>query len=62
VADYREVPAVEEALYILYKSYEAMGMQQLRDDTKRVLEKNFPQSEFLTKGGRTIENPWWKVW
>jgi outer membrane protein assembly factor BamD len=62
VADYREVPAVEEALYILYKSYEAMGMQQLRDDTKRVLEKNFPQSEFLTKGGRTIDNPWWKVW
>lgn len=62
IADYREVPAIEEALYILYKSYDALGMVQLRDDTKRVLDKNYPQSEFLTKGGRTIESPWWKVW
>jgi outer membrane protein assembly factor BamD len=62
IADYREVPAIEEALYILYKSYDALGMVQLRDDAKRILEKNYPQSEFLTKGGRTIDSPWWKVW
>ena len=40
VADYREVPAIEEALYIMYRSYDALGMTQLRDDAKRVLEKN----------------------
>jgi outer membrane protein assembly factor BamD len=62
VADYREVPAIEEALFILFKSYDALGMGQLRDDAKRVLEKNYPRSEFLTKGGRTIDSPWWKVW
>lgn len=62
IADYREVPAIEEALFILYKSYDALGMDQLRDDAKRVLEKNYPQSEFLTKGGRSIDSPWWKVW
>jgi outer membrane protein assembly factor BamD len=62
VTDYREVPAIEEALFILYRSYDALGMQQLRDDTKRILEKNYPQSDFLAKGGRTKVDPWWKVW
>ncbi len=62
VSDYREVPAIEEALFILYRSYDALGMQQLRDDTKRILEQNYPKSDFLTKGGRTTVDPWWKVW
>lgn len=62
VADYRNVPALEEALFIIYKSYEAMGMEQLRDDAKRILENSYPGSEFLTKGARTSDEPWWKVW
>ena len=62
VADYREVPAIEEALFLIYKSYDALGMESLRDDAKRVLEKNFPQSDYLAKGGKTDTNPWWKVW
>jgi outer membrane protein assembly factor BamD len=62
VSDYRDVPAIEEALFILYKSYDALGMDQLRDDAKRILEKNYPQSEFLTKGERTNSDPWWKMW
>ncbi len=62
VSDYREVPAIEEALYILYRSYDSLGLTQLRDDAKRVLEKNYPQSELLAKGSRTISEPWWKVW
>jgi outer membrane protein assembly factor BamD len=60
--DYREVPAQEEALYILYKSYDALGMDQLRDDTKRLLEANYPQSEFMVKGERIQETPWWRFW
>ncbi|HPW84044.1 MAG TPA: outer membrane protein assembly factor BamD [Rhodoferax sp.] len=62
VTDYRDVPAMEEALFILYKSYDALGMTQLRDDSRRVLEANYPQSEFLTKGSKTAADPWWKVW
>ena len=63
IADYRDVPALEEALFIIYKSYDALGMAQLRDDAKRILETSYPQSEFLTKGARsTSSDPWWKVW
>lgn len=62
VADYRDVPATEEALFIIYKSYDALGLAQLRDDSKRVLEKNFPNSEFLIRGYRLNTDPWWKVW
>lgn len=62
VADYRAVPAVEDALFILYQSYNALGMTQLRDDVKRVLEQNYPQSELLKNGFRTVDEPWWKIW
>ncbi len=62
VSDYRDVPAIEEALFIIYKAYDAMGMTQLRDDALRVLEKSYPQSEFLTKGAKSSTDPWWKVW
>lgn len=62
VAEYRDVPALEEALFIIYKGYDALGLTQLRDDALRVLEKNYPQSEFLTKGERSKNEPWWKVW
>jgi outer membrane protein assembly factor BamD len=44
ITDYREVPAIEEALFILYRSYDALGLTQLRDDAKRVFDKNYPNS------------------
>lgn len=62
ITDYRDVPATEEALFILYKSYDALGMEQLRDDAKRILGKNFPQSDFLVNGGKPATDPWWKLW
>jgi outer membrane protein assembly factor BamD len=62
LSDYREVPALEEALFILVRSYDALGMTQLRDDARRVLEKNYPQSEYLTRGGKGSAKPWWMVW
>lgn len=62
IADYREVPANEEALYIIYRAYDALEMAQLRDDAKRVLDKSFPNSEFLARGFRKVEQPWWKIW
>ncbi|MBC7916841.1 MAG: outer membrane protein assembly factor BamD, partial [Rhodoferax sp.] len=62
ISDYRNVPALEEALYIMYKSYDALGMVQLRDDTKRILDKTYPDSQFLVKGFKVKQDPWWKVW
>jgi outer membrane protein assembly factor BamD len=37
-------------------------MNQLRDDTRRVMLANHPQSEFLSKGVRSTGDPWWKLW
>ncbi len=62
VTDYQEVPALEEALYIMVKSYDALGLTQLRDDARRVLEKNFPKSEYLIRGFKEKFDPWWQFW
>ena len=62
LADYREVPALEEALYIMVKSYDALGLTDLRDDAQRVLTTNYPQSSYLARGFRSKDDPWWKVW
>jgi outer membrane protein assembly factor BamD len=62
VTDYQNVAAQEEALFILMQSYNSLGMQLLRDDTKRVLEKSYPKSEFLTQGFKSSTSPWWKIW
>jgi outer membrane protein assembly factor BamD len=62
LAEYRDVPALEEALYILVRSYDALNMPQLRDDAMRVLAKNYPQSEYVSKDGKKSSDPWWKLW
>jgi len=62
---YPRTPAVEEALFIMYGSYDAMGLQRLRDDTLRVMLMDFPNSKYLNKdkGNTVIERPWWrKIW
>jgi outer membrane protein assembly factor BamD len=62
LSDYRDVPALEEALFILMRSYDSLGMAQLRDDTKRVMEKSYPGSEYLSRGSKSTQDPWWKIW
>ena len=63
LTDYQGVPAAEEALAILVYSYDALGMTQLRDDSRRVLENNYPNSSYLKKplAGKTSK-PWWQLW
>jgi outer membrane protein assembly factor BamD len=60
--NYPDAPALEEALYIMIKSYDALGLTQLSDDTKRVLEKSYPKSAYLTGGFKPSSDPWWKIW
>jgi outer membrane protein assembly factor BamD len=47
VRDYQTTPAVEEALYLMARSYEALQMKDLQVDVERVLTTNFPKSRFL---------------
>ncbi len=58
---YRDAPANEEGLFVLIKAYDAMGMKDLRDDTERVMRKNFPKSVYYERGLDRPE-PWWKLW
>lgn len=62
VRDFRQAPAVEEALYIMAVSYDRLGMAELRDDADRILKKNFPGSSFLKDGVRKAERAWWQFW
>ena len=60
---YPRTPAVEEALFIMYGSYDAMGLQQLRDDTLRIMQMDFPNSKYLNKeqGKVAAKRPWWRL-
>jgi len=63
IRDYDRAPAVEEALYILYKSYQKLGMTDLSNDTARVFKLNFPDSVMLETGQRVQkERKWWQFW
>ena len=58
--EYPTTPATEEALFIMVKAYDMLGLDDLRDDAERVLQQNFPDSSHLA-GYHPIEDvPWWK--
>jgi outer membrane protein assembly factor BamD len=61
VKTYPDAPANEEALFIMIKAYDALGMNDLRDDTERVMRRNFPKSDYYARGLNQKE-PWWKLW
>jgi outer membrane protein assembly factor BamD len=61
VRTYPDAPANEEALFIMVKAYDALGLNDLRDDSERVMKKNFPNSEYYKRGLNRTE-PWWKLW
>jgi outer membrane protein assembly factor BamD len=60
VADYSDAPAREEALYIMVRCYDRLGMLDLRDDTSRVFLKNYPNSRFINPNRE--KKQWWKFW
>jgi outer membrane protein assembly factor BamD len=62
VQEYRDVPAVEEALFIMVQSYDKLGLNQLRDDTKRVLENTYPNTPYLYPDRADTKKSWWKLW
>lgn len=61
IKTYPDAPANEEALFIMIKAYDLLGMNDLRDDAERVMRTNFPKSEYYARGLNRVE-PWWKLW
>ncbi len=47
LTDYPGTPALEEALHLLVSSYDALGMNDLRNDAQRVLSASYPNSIYL---------------
>ncbi|MEO8134344.1 MAG: outer membrane protein assembly factor BamD [Betaproteobacteria bacterium] len=59
VVTYPNAPAVEDALWLMVASYDKLNLPELRDDAKRILERNFPKSAYLTGDSH---KSWWKFW
>jgi outer membrane protein assembly factor BamD len=62
IQNYPQAPAVEEAVFVLVKAYDALGMVELRDGADRVMRTNFPNSRYLKAGDVRKDVPWWRIW
>lgn len=54
-------PIHREALDVMVEAYDRMNMPELRDDTRKVLAKNFP-ADRMAREGQNRTKPWWKFW
>jgi outer membrane protein assembly factor BamD len=59
IVGYPKTMSNEGALDVLAKSYDKLGLVQLRDDSLAVLRKTFPDSIYLAG---QVDKPWWKFW
>ena len=55
-------PSHREALEIMVEAYDHMNMKELRDDTKRVLAKNYPSDPLTAANRNSVGRTWWKPW
>lgn len=61
IKTYPNAPVIEDALYILITAYDKLGMTDLRDDTERVMKKNYPESRLYAEGLER-KKAWWQLW
>ena len=59
---YPNSTGVEEALVIMISAYDSLGIEDLKTDTLRILQTNYPQSAMLKGGVPEDERVWWKFW
>ncbi len=63
ISEFQQSPSNEEALAIIAQAYDRLDLMQLRDDARRVLKQNYPQSPFLEREvGASAGRSWWKFW
>jgi len=60
LANYPKTPALEPALVVLVKSYEALGLTDLRDDADRLLKLNYPKTTYSLATSRPKR--WYQPW
>jgi outer membrane protein assembly factor BamD len=56
---YPQTPSNEHALDVMVRSYQKLGLTQLADDAKRILEKTYPKSVYVAG---VTDKPWWRFW
>jgi outer membrane protein assembly factor BamD len=57
---YPKTPAVEQALVVMIQCYDAMGLDELRDDAERTLKLNFPNTRYSLAGPH--RKRWYQFW
>lgn len=62
IEDYKEAPALAQALEIIEKSYDALGMTDLRDDTRRVIAASYPEGIDAALAQNNSKSAWWRFW
>ena len=64
LTDYPQTPSVFDALQIMVKAYDAMGMKDLRDDAQRVFDMNAAKNGATSAGVHLPqqEKSWWEFW
>ena len=56
IVKYPHAPTRREALEVMVEGYDRMGLADLRDDTKKVLARNYPADPNPTP------KSWWRFW
>jgi outer membrane protein assembly factor BamD len=59
--NYQETPQAAEALAIMAESYNRLGQEKLAQDTRRVLEINYPEHPYLTGAWPASRNRFWQL-
>ena len=62
IENYNQSIHQEEALVIMVSCYEHLGIEDLRKDTERVLEDNYPGTKFDAQKIISRKAEWWKFW
>lgn len=62
IENYHETPRLADALAVLAEAYEELDFASLEDDTRRVLELNYPGHPYLTNAPRDRDGWLDKLW
>ena len=63
IEKYPESIHQEEALMIMIVSYENLGINDLAEDTKRVINLNYPKkNKKIDLERKDDDKKWWEVW